>query len=57
MKKVSAREAYRILKRIGLSADNDGVTFFAYDEKNDEIYSFDSKTERDAFVDKANLRR
>ena len=57
MKKISAKEAYRILKRVGLSADNDGVTFFAYDEKNDEIYSFDNKAERDAFVDRANTRR
>jgi hypothetical protein len=54
MKKVSAKEAYKILKRVGLDASGDGITFFAYDEKNDEIYSFDTKRERDEFIERAN---
>lgn len=55
MKKITAKEAYKILKRVGLDAGGDnGTTFFAYDDKNDEIYSFDTKKERDQFVNKAN---
>ncbi len=54
MKKVSAKEAYKILKRAGSDASGDGITFFAYDEKADEIYGFDTKRERDEFIERAN---
>lgn len=56
MKKVTAREALKIAKRLGLAPDEDSRTFYAYDEKNDEIYEFDSKKERDAFIERANNR-
>ena len=52
--KVNAREAHKIVKRLGLDADEDGVTFYTYDETNDEIYGFDTKRERDGFVDRVN---
>lgn len=56
MLKISAKEAYKIIKRLGLDASDEGYTFFAYDEKNDEIWGFDSKRERNEFVEKANNR-
>lgn len=54
--KVNAREANKIATRLGLDTSEDGVTFFAYDETNDEIYGFDTKKERDGFVERANNR-
>ena len=56
MMKVTAREALKIAKRLGLAPDEDTRTFYAYDEKNDEIYEFDSKRERDEFIERANNR-
>ena len=56
MIKVSSREAHKIAKRLGLTPDEDTRTFYAYDEMNDEIYEFDFKKERDAFIDRANNR-
>lgn len=56
MKKVTAKEALKITKRLGLAPDEDSRTFYSYDEKHDEIFEFDSKRERDAFVDRANRR-
>ena len=54
MKKVTAKEAYKILTRLGLDASGDGVTYFAYDEENDAIFSFDTRKERDTFIEKVN---
>lgn len=52
MKKVTAREAEKIMDRLGLCYGDDGVTFYAYDEENDEVYEFYSKRDRDEFVEK-----
>lgn len=49
MKKISAKEARAICKRLGLSADDKQTTFWAYDEESGEIYDFDTKAERDNF--------
>ena len=56
MRKISAREAYRIMREAGLDPDDDGMTFFAYDEDSEEIYEFDTKRERDEFVATANSK-
>jgi hypothetical protein len=53
MIRLRADEALKIVRRKGLDTGDDGVTFYAYDEKNDEVYTFDTKRERDAFVTKA----
>lgn len=56
--KISANDAAKILKRQGLDEGQDGRTFYAYDKENDAIYAFDSKNDRDGFVEKNNsLRR
>ena len=47
IKKISAREAKKILKD---RAADDGVTFYAIDTRNNEIYEFDTKRERDEFI-------
>lgn len=50
MVKITAKQAEKICERLGLSHDDGDVTFWAYDEENDEPYEFDSKRERDEFV-------
>lgn len=50
MKKISAKDAYKIMARLGLDSGDDGTTFFAYDEVHDEVFQFDTKKERDQFV-------
>ena len=50
MKKISAVDAYKIAKMKGVDLDGDGFTFYAYDENTNEIFSFDSKKERDDFI-------
>lgn len=52
MKKISARQAEKIMKRLGLCFGDDGKTFYATNEKESEIYEFDSKKERDEFVNR-----
>lgn len=54
MIKVNYNEAKKITERLGLCFDgaNDGRTFYAYDEDDDEIYEFDTLAERDNFVAK-----
>lgn len=55
MKKITAKEAYKIMDRLGLDhSGDDGITFYAYDEENDEVYDFYSKQEREEFL--ANYR-
>ena len=51
MKKITAKEANKICERLGLGYDDGDVTFWAYDEETDEIYDFDSKSQRDKFVE------
>ena len=50
MKKVTAKEAKKICDRLGLSFEDSQITFWAYDEDSDEIYDFDTRSERDEFV-------
>ena len=50
MKKLNARDVYRLAKKLNLCLDCDGTTFYATDEKEEEIYAFDTKAERDRFV-------
>ena len=50
MVKITAAEARKIAKIRGLDLSGDGITFYALDQESKEIYSFDSKKERDQFV-------
>lgn len=52
MKKLSAKQAVKLLKKLGLSYDgaNDGFTFYATNECETEVWEFDSKADRDEFV-------
>lgn len=49
MKKITAKQAIKIAKRLNLQIEDDGTTFYATDEEESEIYSFDTKSERDTF--------
>lgn len=49
MRKITAREAKKIMDRLGLDYGDDGITFYAYDEDDDEIIEFYSKKERDDY--------
>ena len=54
MKKLSAKEAHKLADRLMVDIDDDGITFYATNEDESEIWSFDTKKERDRFVDKCN---
>lgn len=50
MIKVNAKEAKAICERLGLSYEDGQVTYWAYDIEADEIYDFDTRSERDRFI-------
>lgn len=54
MKKITAKEAYRLADKLGQCFYADGTTFYATNEDETEIYDFDSKKERDEFVERNN---
>ena len=56
MKKITAKEAYRIEKKLGLNISDDDTTFYATNDEETEIFSFDTKNERDDFL-KRNVSR
>lgn len=49
MKAITKKEAQKIANKIGVSiSEDDGRTFFATNEAENEVYEFDSKAKRDA---------
>ncbi len=52
MKKITAKEAYKLAEELGLSICDDGRTFYATNEERTEIWEFDSKKERNKFVNR-----
>lgn len=54
MKKITAREAEKIMDRLGLCYGNDGRTFYATDDEESEVWEFDSKKERDEWLAEVN---
>ncbi len=50
LKAVNVKEAKKITERLGLCSGEDGRTYYAWDDEADEIYEFDSKRDRDAFL-------
>ena len=49
-RKCTAKEAREIAKRRGVEIDDEQKTYYATDKSGTEIWSFDTKQERDAFV-------
>ena len=45
---ITAREAEKLTKKLGLEWGDDQRTYYATDEDRTEIYAFDTKRERDA---------
>lgn len=57
MKKIKAKEAYRLMDQLGLDYGDDGTTYYATDAdevgmESAGVWEFDSKRERDEFVAK-----
>lgn len=54
VKKLTAKEAVKLLRKLGLCCmgADDGKTFYATNEEETEVWEFDTKKERDAFVDR-----
>lgn len=50
MEKISAKEAYRLMDKLGLDYGMDGTTYYATNKERTEVYEFYSKKERDEFV-------
>ena len=50
MKAITAKKANQIVNKLGRDISGDGITFYATNIKETEIYCFDSKKERDEFV-------
>lgn len=50
LKAISAQQAYKLMNKLGLCYGNDGVTYYATNEEETEVWEFDSKAERDKCV-------
>lgn len=50
MKAITSKKADQIAKKLGRDISDDGITFYATNENEAEIYCFDSKSERNNFV-------
>ena len=53
-KKISAKQGEKICRKLGLDYGMDGKTFYATDENETRIFEFDTKRERDIFLEKHN---
>lgn len=56
VKKISAKEAKAITLKLGLCFGDGQVTFYATDENESEVWEFDTKQERDAFLVRNHVR-
>lgn len=53
MKAITRKQAQKIGERSGYPiTENDGRTFYATDEKESEVWEYDSKKERDEAVER-----
>ena len=54
MKKIAipAKDAYKLAETLGIYVSDDGTTFYATNEARTDLWEFDTKRERDAFVRK-----
>ena len=51
-KAITAKHAYKLMTKLGLDSGDDGRTFYATNEEESEVWEFDSKAERDEFVNR-----
>lgn len=54
---ITSKEAVKIMKRLNLCYGQDGVTFYATNQEESEVWEFDTKKERDEWVLKCNNSR
>lgn len=47
LKPLTAKQAEKLMKKLGLCWGQDGRTFYATNEEETEVWEFDSKRERD----------
>ena len=47
LKPITAKQAEKLTKKLGLCFGDDGRTFYATNEEETDIWEFDSKKERD----------
>ena len=52
MKAITAKYAEELLRKLGNDYGGDGRTFYATNEEETEVWEFDSKRERDEFVNR-----
>lgn len=50
--KLTAKEAKKLAQELGLEIGDDGTTFYATNEEKTEIWEFDTKKERDEWLNK-----
>lgn len=50
--KLTAKEAKRLAEELGLDIDDGGTTFYATNEEKTEIWDFDTKKEREEWLNK-----
>ena len=51
-KAITAKQASKLMEKLGLCFGDDGRTFYATDKEETEVWEFDSKRERDEFVNR-----
>jgi myo-inositol-hexaphosphate 3-phosphohydrolase len=54
VKVITAKEARKLLNKLGFEVNDDARTFYAKNEENDGVWKFESKAKRDEFVRKVN---
>ena len=52
--KISAKEANKLARELGIDIDDEETTYYATNEERTEIWGFETKTRRDRFVDRNN---
>lgn len=50
MKKITPKEAVKIAKKLGIEIYDERKTFYATNNKESDIWSFNTKKERDDFI-------
>ena len=48
--KISAKEAKKLMTKLGLGWGGDGRTFYATNEERTEVWEFDSRAEREHYI-------
>ena len=53
--KISAKEAKKLARELGIDIDDEETTYYATNEERTEIWGFETKKRRDRFVDRNNM--